>query len=270
MATGIPYSSLSKKHRHEARGAGNLIAFFLTNFMSQPSSLSSASVDFPFINSFGMPFVPVPRFSTLVCIWPTRVREFEVYASEKSLDLPNQCSGSGPEHPVVSVTWKEASEFCEWLTEKERAAGRLPEGMVFRLPSDLEWSAAVGLPHEEGTRPDQRSGELDGYPWGASWPPSKGAGNYSQELGIDEFEFTSPVGSFAPNQFGIYDLGGNVWEWCQDFTDRSQDSRVLRGASWFNGYQDRMKSSFRNDLGRPDTRYSSFGFRMALGASFKR
>ncbi len=69
---------------------------------------------------------------------------------------------------MVSVTWKEAADFCEWLTEKERAAGRLPEGTIFRLPSDLEWSAAVGLPHEQGTRPDQRSGELDGYPWGAT------------------------------------------------------------------------------------------------------
>jgi formylglycine-generating enzyme required for sulfatase activity len=246
-----------------------LQAFKLNKFMSQPTSLNSTSVDSPFINSLGMPFVPVPRFSTLVCIWPTRVRDFETYASEKGVALPDQCSGSGPEHPIVSVTWKEAADFCEWLTEKERAAGRLPEGVVFRLPGDLEWSAAVGLPHEEGTRPDLRSGELDGYPWGASWPPPKGAGNYSQELGVDEYEFTSPVGSFASNEFGIYDLGGNVWEWCQDFTDRSQDSRVLRGASWFNGYQDRMKSSFRNDLGRPDTRYSSFGFRVVLGAPLK-
>ena len=186
------------------------------------------------------------------------------------MEIHNQCVGSGSEHPVVSVTWKEAAGFCEWLTDKERAAGRLPEGVVFRLPSDLEWSAAVGLPHEQGTRPDQRSGELDGYPWGATWPPPKGAGNYSQELGIDEYEFTSPVGSFAPNAFGIYDLGGNVWEWCHDFIDRSQDCRVLRGASWFNGYQDRMKSSFRNDLGQPDTRYSSFGFRVVLGAPLNR
>lgn len=184
--------------------------------------------------------------------------------------MPDQSTNSGPEHPVVNITWKEAADFCEWLTEKESAAGSLPEGMVFRLPSDLEWSAAVGLAHEEGTRPDQRSGVLDGYPWGASWPPPKGGGNYSQELGVDNFEFTSPVGSFPANAFGIYDLGGNVWEWCNDFIDRSQDCRVLRGASWFNGYQDRMKSSFRNDLGQPDARFSSFGFRVVLGAPLKR
>jgi formylglycine-generating enzyme required for sulfatase activity len=240
--------------------------------MSQqsPSSTSSTSLEAPFSTSLGMLFVPVPRFSTLFCIWPTRFRDFQVFAAATKLPVPNQSTNSGPEHPVVNVTWKEAADFCEWLTEKERAAGSLPAGMVFRLPSDLEWSAAVGLPHEEGTRPDQRSGEVEGYPWGASWPPPKGAGNYSQELEVDDFEFTSPVGTFPANEFGIYDLGGNVWEWCNDFIDRSQDCRVLRGASWFNGYQDRMKSSFRNDLGQPDARFSSFGFRVVLGAPLKR
>ncbi|MEI8292427.1 MAG: SUMF1/EgtB/PvdO family nonheme iron enzyme [bacterium] len=184
--------------------------------------------------------------------------------------MPDQCSSSGPEHPVVSVTWREASDFCDWLTEKERALGQLPEGQIYRLPSDLEWSAAVGLPHEEGNTPAQRSGVLDGYPWGTNWPPPENAGNYSAELGVDQYEFTSPVGSFAANQFGIYDLGGNVWEWCQDFIDRTQECRVLRGASWFNGYQDRLKSSFRNDLGHQDSRFSSFGFRVVLGSSLKR
>ena len=71
-----------KNHRHEVCVAGNLHYFVLTKFMRQLVLLSSASMDSPFINSPGMPFVPVPRFSTLVCIWPTRVREFEVYASE--------------------------------------------------------------------------------------------------------------------------------------------------------------------------------------------
>lgn len=238
--------------------------------MSQPTSHSTASIEAPFVNSLGMRFVPIPRFATLVSIWPARAKDFEVYVTEKGISMPEQCSSSTPDHPVVNVTWKEAGDFCEWLTQKERAAGRLPEGLEFRLPSDLEWSAAVGLPHEEGNRPDQRSGVLDGYPWGATWPPPQNAGNYSQELGVDEFEFTSPVGSFPANQFGIYDLGGNVWEWCHDLIDRTHDCRVLRGASWFNGYQDRLKSSFRNDLGHQDSRFSSFGFRVVLGAPLKR
>jgi formylglycine-generating enzyme required for sulfatase activity len=212
-----------------------------------------------------MPFVPVPRFETLFCIWPVRARDYEVYVGEKGMVMPPQAPTANPDHPVVNVLWQEAVDFCQWLTERERAAGKLAEGKVFRLPTDLEWSAAVGLPAEEGTRPDQRSGGVEGFPWGTGWPPPKGAGNYSQELGVDQFEFTSPVGSFEPNAFGIFDLGGNVWEWCLDYADRSQECRVLRGASWFNGYPDRMKSSFRNDLGYLTSRYTSFGFRAVVG-----
>ena len=91
----------------------------------------------------------------------------------------------------------------------------------------------MGLPAEEGSRPDQRSSQLEGYPWGIQCPPPKDAGNYSQEHGIDSYEFTSPVGSFPPNEFGIFDLGGSVSEWCLDYYDRSNECRVLRRASWF-------------------------------------
>lgn len=229
--------------------------------MSTPSATKAT----PFVNSLGMPFVPVPKFETLFCIWPTRVSDYSVLVEEKGLPLPSQSPSSAADHPVVNVTWKEACGFCEWLTERERVAGRIPEELVYRLPTDLEWSAAVGLPPEEGSRPDQRSGQLDGFPWGTQWPPPKNAGNYSQELGVDGFEFTSPVGSFPANELGIYDLGGNVWEWCLDYFDRSNECRVLRGASWFNGFADRLKSSFRNDLGYPESRFTSFGFRVVLG-----
>jgi len=223
----------------------------------------------PFLNSLEMPFVPIAGFETLFCIWPARVRDYAAYARETGREIPDQCPGSTDDHPVVNVTWNEAVEFCGWLTRRERESGAISGELAFRLPTDLEWSAAVGLPAEQGNRPDERSGGLEGYPWGSQWPPPRNAGNYSQELGIDEFEFTSPVGSFAPNEAGIYDLGGNVWEWCMDYFDRSNECRVLRGASWFNGYPDRMKSSFRNDLGYPQTRYTSFGFRVALGKAPK-
>lgn len=239
--------------------------------MSTPTALSprEATKTSPFLNSLGMPFVPVPHFETLICIWPTRLQDYTAFVQEKGLELPSQAPGSGTDHPVVNIVWKEACDFCDWLTERELASGKIPEGLAYRLPTDLEWSAAVGLPPEEGSRPDQRSSQLDGYPWGTQWPPPKDAGNYSQELGIDSFEFTSPVGSFSPNEFGIFDLGGNVWEWCLDYYDRSNECRVLRGASWFNGYADRMKSSFRNDLGYPNSRFTSFGFRVVLGAPAK-
>lgn len=232
------------------------------------SDPAQASKEMPFVNSLGLPFVPVPRSDTLFCIWPLRLGDYKVFARQTGVELPQQAPGATDEHPVVSVTWDESLAFCDWLTEREKSS--LPEGLVYRLPGDLEWSAAVGLPAETGTRPETRSGAAEGFPWGGEWPPPEGAGNYSQELGVDTFEFTSPVGSFAANALGIHDLGGNVWEWCMDFTDRSGETRVLRGASWFNGYADRIKSSFRNDLGYPSTRYTSYGFRIVLGVPMKR
>lgn len=233
-------------------------------------SIPHATKSSPFKNSLGMPFVPIPRFDTLVCVWPARVQDFSAFALETGLEVPVQSTTSTSDHPIVNVTWNESVAFCDWLTKRERDNGLLEGDAVYRLPTDLEWSAAVGLPPEEGARPDQRSGVAEGYPWGSQWPPPKNAGNYSQELGVDDFEFTSPVGSFAPNDHGIFDLGGNVWEWCLDHHDRANECRVLRGASWFNGYADRMKSSFRNDLGYPSSRYTSYGFRVALGAPVKR
>jgi formylglycine-generating enzyme required for sulfatase activity len=233
-------------------------------------STPAASKSTPFQNSLGMPFVPIPHFNTLFCVWPARVRDFSVFAQETGLEIPAQAPTSDSHHPIVNVTWKESVAFCDWLTKREQESGNIGNDVSYRLPTDLEWSAAVGLPTEEGARPDQRSGVAEGFPWGTQWPPPKNAGNYSQELGIDSFEFTSPVGSFAANEHGIFDLGGNVWEWCLDYHDRANECRVLRGASWFNGYADRMKSSFRNDLGYPDSRYTSYGFRVALGAPVKR
>lgn len=229
------------------------------------SPVLPASKETPFVNSLGIPFVPVPRFSTLFATWLVRFQDYQKYIAEKNITIPDQATSSAPDHPVVNITWPEAVAFCDWLTEKERALGIIPANLSYRLPGDMEWSAAVGLPNEQGNKPDDRSGKVDGYPWGLQWPPPQNAGNYSQELGVDPFEFTSPVATFAANEFGIYDLGGNVWEWCHDFYDRSHETRVLRGASWFNGYQDRLKSSFRNDLGTPDSRYTSFGFRLTLG-----
>ena len=219
------------------------------------NSSAAASKEAPFVNGLGMPFVPVPRFSTLFCVWPVRASDFQAYASDKGVEMPAQAAGSTSDHPVVNVTWHEAGAFCEWLTQRERAAGSIGSDVVYRLPGDLEWSAAVGLPEEPESNPEKRSGQAEGFPWGSAWPPAQNAGNYSQELGVDSFEFTSPVGSFPSNAFGIYDLGGNVWEWCQDRYERTSDCRVLRGASWFNGYSDRMKSSFRNDLGYPNAQY---------------
>ena len=103
-------------------------------------------------------------------------------------------------------------------------------------------------------------GVQDVYPWGTAWPPPPGAGNYTGEetgsdvaiRGYDDgFAWTSPVGSFAPNKFGLYDMGGNVWQWCMDTWNPESKAKVLRGASWYNGA---LKLIFAADKGLRDAR----------------
>jgi len=173
---------------------------------------------------------------------------------------------------VVNVTWKEAMAFCQWLTDKEHKEGTLPANRSYRLPTDREWSKAVGLPDEPEKTPAERDMQIaDVYPWGKEWPPPPGAGNYTGEetdsdMAIkgynDGFTWTSPVGSFKPNKFGIYDMGGNVWQWCMDsWNDKSTD-KVLRGASWGNGSLKMSLSSACRIHATPDACVDNYGFRI--------
>lgn len=196
------------------------------------------------VNVLGMRFV---RFGELeVSIWPTRVQDYASYvrATGRSAPLPTGFAQT-PTDPVVNVTWRDATRFCQSLTESERLAGRLPANREYRLPTDREWSAFAGLGEEPGATPEERDMAVaDVYPWGSSWPPPPGAGNFAgEESGLDAriagyrdlFPFTAPVGSFSPNGAGLFDLSGNVSEWCADRWNKKSDDRVLRGASWFNG-----------------------------------
>ena len=160
-------------------------------------------------------------------------------------------------HPVVKASWEDAKKFVAWLTEKERKEGKLAANQSYRLPTDAEWSYAVGIgDRESGGTPKDKDEKLKGvYPCGA--------GNYNSSLNTDDFDHTSPVGSFAASASGLFDLGGNVWEWCEDFYDGSGGKRVLRGASWSTYDPTSLLSSYRISLG-PGNRYDAFGFRCVL------
>ncbi len=228
-------------------------------------------------NSLGMKFVPVGDVQ--FAIWQTRVKDFEIFA--KAVDLrSNAWKGPGfkqaPDHPVVNVTWHEAVAFCKWLTEKERKDGTLPAGQLYRLPTDLEWSKAVGLGEETGRTPEARDmGIPDVYPWGTQWPPPASAGNYTgEETGSDvaikgyddSFAWTSPVGSFPPNQLGLYDMGGNVWQWVMDSWNGESKHKVLRGASWYNGALKLSLLSSCRVHAAPDSSTDNYGFRLVRAA----
>jgi len=167
---------------------------------------------------------------------------------------------------VVNVSWEDAVAFCEWLTEKEREAGTITASQRYRLPTDHEWSCAVGIGDRENAAapPQSKDDKLgDIYPWGSQWPPPKNAGNYAASLKVDEFECTSPVGRFPANASGLYDLGGNAWEWCEDLYRPTSTARVLRGGSWFSSARVRLRSAYR-DRDVPRIRFDYFGFRVVL------
>ena len=169
---------------------------------------------------------------------------------------------------MANVTWNDAVAFCDWLSKKE--------GKKYRLPTEAEWEYSC----RAGTKTRFYSGDDDDslkavaniadasfkkkYPegdWAASWD--------------DGYPFTAPAGKFKPNAFGLYDMHGNVWQWCadwygEDYYKKSpgQDPqgpdagpfRVLRGGSFLNvAHGCRSAYRFRR---APWNRYCYYGFRV--------
>lgn len=216
----------------------------------------------PWFNSLGVKMVPVGK--TMVAIWECRYSDYDAFVKDSK--YPGGTGWKSPgfkqddSHPVVNVSWDDAQAFCKWLTDRETKE-TLISGYRYRLPTDQEWSAAAQLSGEAGASPAERNRKITGvYPWGNAWPPPAGAGNYDNHISYDRFENTSPVATFLANPNGIYDLGGNVWEWCED---TFENGRVLRGGSW-QGYEPGLLfSSTRKSAGN-STRKNDVGFRIVL------
>lgn len=183
----------------------------------------------------------------------------------------------GEDHPVVCVSYLDAKAFCLWLTERERKIGLPRANQEYRLPFDVEWSRAVGNSK---------------YPWGDPWPPPPGAGNYCGEEFDDGWnkikdyndgwKRTSPVGAFTSNTFGLSDLGGNAWEYCEDFYKSDMNTaeakaawpaladdgggnsyHVLRGGSWIVSGPVFLEAGCRG-FESPTVRRDYSGFRVVL------
>jgi hypothetical protein len=228
-----------------------------------------------FTNSLGLSFVPVG--SIYFCTTPTRRGDFARFAADTSFAgeaWKHTGFKQGIDHPVVNVSWNDAVAFCEWLTKKEIAAQRIRPGQEYRLPGDLEWSRAVGLPPEPERSPYLRSGMIrDVYPWGTAWPPPPGSGNFMGEGYSDSdalpgysdgYKFTSPVGAFKANALGLYDMAGNVQQWCRDGIRFGQKERVLRGSSYYEGSNKADHYSSHRDSADPNERNSYIGFRIVF------
>ena len=158
--------------------------------------------------------------------------------------------------PVETVSWDDAVEYCRKLTERERAEGRITGQQAYRLSTEAEWEDAA----RAGTV-GARHGELDAIAW---WSSNSG-------------DQTHPVKQKAPNAWGLYDMLGNVWEWCSDWygdyptvsvTDPtgspSGPFRVNRGGCW---HLDAglARSAFRLGFA-PGIRNFNLGFRPALSS----
>lgn len=220
-------------------------------------------------NGLGMVFVPVKDTPVLFCIWETRVQDYEPFVKDKGLSWAKpewerfSSLSQGPLHPAANVSWNDAREYCKWLTERERKEGRIGPDSSYRLPTDEEWSRAVGLGPEPGNTPAEKHLKREGFPFERNSSKRgryKGSGNG-----------TATVGSYDSNRYGLYDLGGNVWEWCEDSFKTGADDKVLRGAAWKGSesaamFEFTIMSSFRLPR-KPDSRQDDAGFRCVLQIS---
>ena len=215
-------------------------------------------------NSLKMEFVVGLAPGLKVCVWETRVRDFHEYTKSKYLPKKEAEFEQTDDHPVVAVSWLEAKAFCLWLTERERRRGVIPSSAAYRLPTDREWTWFMGRFSEPRALPRQLDEDANGgYVWGLEWPPPKNVGNFGADMEVDSFVFTSPVGSFSASPVGLFDVAGNVWEWCEDWYADNQIYRVLRGGSW-------RVETYRNNLATerhahlPRAMVDCYGFRCVL------
>lgn len=253
----------------------------------EPSVAGSGGAVFQ--NSLGMKFAPVPikggatdGQNVLFSIWETRQKDFKAFVDATGHDatkgfyppdmigrqlflrsdgitMKNHWADCGfeitPDHPVNCMAWKDARSFCQWLTEKERADGTISKNQKYRLPSDHEWSCAVGIGTKENAlaSPEEKNGKITLFPWGSSWPPPQNFGNYQDGLNqdglkVDQFKNTSPVGSFPANAYGLYDMSGNIGEWCDYVGKDRKWHPVGRGGSFCQGYMrdgEQLRLSYR-------------------------
>ena len=182
--------------------------------------------------------------------YPVTFEQYDHFCRETGREQPLDRGWGRGRRPVINVSWHDAAAYCAWLSERT--------GASYRLPSEAEWEYAC------------RAGTTTAYSWGDAFDANRA--NAWSELGR-----TTDVDAYQPNGWGLHDMHGNVWEWCEDVwhgnytgapedgsawvRDRDPDRRVLRGGSWIEIPRSiRSADRFR---GAPESRYYGAGFRVA-------
>ena len=201
------------------------------------------------------------------------------YIAKQSLDLDTQ--------PVSQVSWDDAAEYCNWLSQREgvppayelrdaKFSLKRPVTTGYRLPSEAEWEYAA-----------RRSGskQMLRFAWGNALPVAERSGNFAGAEALrlvevqlpgyrDDYISVAPVGKFTPNAFGLHDMAGNLSEWVNDFYLSFVDSspttdplgpqqsgrHVIRGGNWKSTSVSELRLAWRDSADGPD---QTIGFRMA-------
>ena len=201
--------------------------------------------------------------------WDFDTKDFKV---NEKYSWRNTGFAQSDTHPVVNVSWNDALEFCKWLSRKDSKA--------YRLPTEAEWEyacrAGTTTRYYHGNAPEglEKIANVADAAFEVKFPGVKGLIHAN-----DGYAYTSPLGSFLPNRFGLYDMHGNVWEWCADWYDveyyaksptndptgpATGEERAYRGGGWFNCARGSRSAS--RSTGAPEHRSLVLGFRVAVAA----
>ena len=204
--------------------------------------------------------------------------EFDAFCNATGKDLADDENWGRDTRPVINVSWYDAVEYCNWKSEQQRlqpvytingeniTANWNANG--YRLPTEAEWEFAA-----------RSRGKNEKWAGTSSESQLADYGNYYEgdNKGKDGYKYTAPVGSFSENNLGLFDMSGNVWEWCWDWKDagyyaesknstnpkgpNNGSNRVQRGGSW-NGTPSYLRCANRS-RGNPSYRGSDIGFRLS-------
>ena len=168
--------------------------------------------------------------------YQTTFEEYDEYCEATGVEKPKDEGWGRGKRPVINVNWKDARDYAVWLSEETKEK--------YRLPTEDEWYLACSVGAKTKWHFGDDESMLKDYAW------------YDE----NSERKTHPVGEKKPNALGLYDMHGNIWEWCEDWYDNEKKMKVLRGGSWdFNA--DNSRSDYRF-IWTPSYRVNIRGFRL--------